>query len=103
MTLGVSTSLTGNAKMFDIDSKLWIMAAASHIAITNIEKDTAGTVPESNFSFLCGKITPIKIRLPTASTAHKSVTNLDNGRAQSVNVGTLGSPVNSMVVSWCKK
>jgi hypothetical protein len=99
MTLGVSTSLTGNAKMFDIDNKLWIMAATSQVTITNIENETAGAVPESNFSFLCGKIIPIKVRLPTASTAHKSETNLDSGRAQSVNVGTLGSPANSRVVS----
>jgi hypothetical protein len=99
MTLGVSTSLTGNAKMFDIDSKLWIMATTSHVAITNIENETAEAVAESSFSFLCGKINPIKVRLPTANTAHKSVTNRDSGKAQRVNVGTLGSPANSRVVS----
>jgi hypothetical protein len=99
MTLGVSTSLTGNAKIFEIESKLWIMAATSHVAITNIENETTEVVDESNFSFLCGKIIPIKVRLPTASTAHKSVTNLDCGKAQRVNVGTLGSPANSRVVS----
>jgi len=91
----VSTSLTGNVKIFEIESKLWIMAATSQVAITNIENETVEALPRSSFSFLSGEIIPIKVRVPTASTAHKSVTSRDSGKAQSVNVGILGSPANS--------
>jgi hypothetical protein len=89
--------------MFEIESKLCIMSANSQVAITNTEKVTAGAVPVFRPSFLLGKIIPIKVRLPTARMAHESVTKLESGRAHRVNDGTLGSPTNSTVSSWCKK